>query len=174
MLALLTATSAIAEKVRLAVTSSFHNSGLSDHIIPHIETDLEIDIQLIVVGTGQALKLGENGDVDAILVHSKPDEEEFVKKGFANHRREIMFNEYVIVGPSSDPAQISSAKNLLRPRSGDTTEEQVKRLQEGLIQMCDANIAVRHQLGAITAIVVSGQLLNERTNTQLNKIVRKL
>ena len=79
MLALLTATSAIAEKVRLAVTSSFHNSGLSDHIIPHIETDLEIDIQLIVVGTGQALKLGENGDVDAILVHSKPDEEEFVK-----------------------------------------------------------------------------------------------
>lgn len=113
MLALLPATSAIAEKVRLAVTSSFHNSGLSDHIIPHIETDLEIDIQLIVVGTGQALKLGENGDVDAILVHSKPDEEEFVKKGFANHRREIMFNEYVIVGPSSDPAQISSAKNLL-------------------------------------------------------------
>ena len=79
MLALLPATSAIAEKVRLAVTSSFHNSGLSDHIIPHIETDLEIDIQLIVVGTGQALKLGENGDVDAILVHSKPDEEEFVK-----------------------------------------------------------------------------------------------
>lgn len=113
ILALLPATSAIAEKVRLAVTSSFHNSGLSDHIIPHIETDLEIDIQLIVVGTGQALKLGENGDVDAILVHSKPDEEEFVKKGFANHRREIMFNEYVIVGPSSDPAQISSAKNLL-------------------------------------------------------------
>ena len=91
-----TATSAVAEKVRLAVTSSFHNSGLSDHIIPHIETDLEIDIQLIVVGTGQALKLGENGDVDAILVHSKPDEKEFVKKGFANHRREIMFNEYVI------------------------------------------------------------------------------
>ena len=59
MFVLLAATSAIAEKVRLAVTSSFHNSGLSDHIIPHIETDLEIDIQLIVVGTGQALKLGE-------------------------------------------------------------------------------------------------------------------
>ena len=113
MLLLLQLTPAIAEKFRLAVTSSFHNSGLSDHIIPHIETDLEIDIQLIVVGTGQALKIGENGDVDAILVHSKPDEEEFVKKGFANHRREIMFNDYVIVGPSSDPAQIAYAKNLL-------------------------------------------------------------
>ncbi len=113
MLVLLQVTSAMAGKVRLAVTSSFHNSGLSDHLIPHIEADLEIDIQLIVVGTGQAIKLGENGDVDAILVHSKPDEEEFVKTGFAKHRREIMFNEYVIVGPSSDPAQVASAKNLL-------------------------------------------------------------
>ena len=113
ILVLLQVTLAMAEKVRLAVTSSFHNSGLSDHLIPHIETDLKIDIQIIVVGTGQAIKLGENGDVDAILVHSKRDEEEFVKTGFGKHRREIMFNEYVIVGPSSDPAQVASAKNLL-------------------------------------------------------------
>ena len=113
MLILLQATSAMAGKVRLAVTSSFHNSGLSDHLIPHLETDLEIDIQLIVVGTGQAIKLGKNGDVDAILVHSKPDEEEFVKTGFANHRREIMFNEYVVLGPTDDPAQIKFADNLL-------------------------------------------------------------
>ena len=113
MLILLQVTSAIAEKVRLAVTSSFHNSGLSEQLIPHIETDLEIEIQLIVVGTGQAIKLGENGDVDAILVHSKQDEEEFVKTGFGKHRREIMFNEYVVVGPTNDPAQIASAENLL-------------------------------------------------------------
>jgi hypothetical protein len=70
--------------------------------------------------------------------------------------------------------ELASAKNLLRPRAGDTTEEQIRRLQEGLIQMCDANIALRHQLGAITAIVVSGQLFNERTNTQLEKIQKKL
>ena len=112
ILFLLKVTSAMAEKVRLAVTSSFHNSGLSDHLIPHLETDLEIDLQLIVVGTGQAIKLGKNGDVDAILVHSKPDEEEFVKTGFAKHRREIMFNEYVVVGPTDDPAQIKFADNL--------------------------------------------------------------
>ena len=68
--------------------------------------------------------------------------------------------------------ELSSAKNLLRPRPNDTTEEQLKRLQEGLIQMCDANIALRHQLGAITAIVVSGQLFNERTNQQLEKVLR--
>jgi hypothetical protein len=70
--------------------------------------------------------------------------------------------------------ELNSAKNVLRPRPNDTTEEQVKRLQEGLIQMCDANIALRHQLGAITTIVVSGQLFNERTNQQLEKILRKL
>jgi tungstate transport system substrate-binding protein len=104
---------AIANQVRLAVTSSFHNSGLSDHLIPHVETDLKLDIQLVVVGTGQAIKLGQNGDVDAILVHSKPDEEEFVKTGFAKHRRQIMFNEYVILGPSTDPANIRLANSLL-------------------------------------------------------------
>ena len=117
-------TSAMAEKVRLAVTSSFHNSGLSDHLIPQAEADLALDIQLLVVGTGQAIKLGKNGDVDAILVHSRPDEEEFVKSGFAKYRREIMFNEYVVVGPASDPAQISSARNLL---------EVFKRLSEAKV-----------------------------------------
>lgn len=70
--------------------------------------------------------------------------------------------------------ELVSAKNLFRPRTGDTPEEQLKRLQEGLIQMCDANIALRHQLGAVTTIVVSGQLFNERTNTQLEKILSKL
>ena len=109
---LLQANSAIAEQVKLAVTSSFHNSGLSDHLIPHVEADLAIDIQLLVVGTGQAIKLGANGDVDAILVHSRPDEEELVKSGFAKYRRKIMVNEFVVVGPSNDPAQIASAGNL--------------------------------------------------------------
>ena len=70
--------------------------------------------------------------------------------------------------------ELVSAKNALRPRQKDTTDEQIRRLQKGLIQMCDANIALRHQLGAITAIVVSGQLFNERTNAQLERILRKL
>ena len=67
---------------------------------------------------------------------------------------------------------LSNAKQTLRPRSNETTEEQIKRLQEGLIEMCDANIALRKQLGAMTAIIVSGQLLNERTNKQIEKLVR--
>ncbi len=70
--------------------------------------------------------------------------------------------------------ELASAKNILRPLAGDTTEEHMRRLQEGLIQMCDANIALRHQLGAITAIVLSGQLLNERTNKQLEKVMNKM
>ena len=69
---------------------------------------------------------------------------------------------------------LSSAKQTLRPRSNESIEDQVKRLQEGLIEMCDANIALRKQLGAITAIIVSGQLLNERTTTQLENILRKI
>ena len=68
---------------------------------------------------------------------------------------------------------LAAAKNALRPRAGDTTEEQVKRLQEGLIDMCDANIALRRQLGAVTAIVLSGQLLNERTSKQLEQLLKK-
>lgn len=68
---------------------------------------------------------------------------------------------------------LSNAKQTLRPRGNEPIEEQVKRLQEGLIEMCDANIALRKQLGAMTAIVLSGQLLNERTNKQIGTLLRK-
>ena len=68
---------------------------------------------------------------------------------------------------------LSNAKQILRPRSNETTEEQVKRLQEGLIEICDANISLRKQLGAVTAIMLNGQLLNERTNKQIDRLLRK-
>ena len=96
------------------------------------------------------------------------NESRFLRKGIATAYAVRVRNEGKKV-----ERELTSAKNVLRPRAGDTTEEQLKRLQEGLIQMCDANIALRHQLGAITAIVVSGQLFNERTNAQLQKLLRK-
>lgn len=68
---------------------------------------------------------------------------------------------------------LSNAKQTLRHRPNESIEDQVKRLQEGLIEMCDANIALRKQLGAMTAIIVSGQLLNERTNKQIGIFLRK-
>lgn len=96
-----------AETLRLAVTTSFHNSGLSDVLMPEFKKDTGIEVQLLVVGTGQALRLGRAGDVDAILVHSQEAEEVFVQQGYAPHRREIMYNDFVLVGPSEDPADIA-------------------------------------------------------------------
>ena len=107
LMSLAVITSAAAEKIRLAVTTSFHNSGLADHILPVIEKDLGVKVHLLVVGTGQALKLARAGDVDAILVHFKAAEEQFVSDGHATHRRQIMYNDFVIIGPSTDPANIA-------------------------------------------------------------------
>jgi tungstate transport system substrate-binding protein len=100
-----------ADEMKMAVTTSFHNSGLSEVLLPQIAVDTGIDVQLLVVGTGQALRLGQAGDVDAILVHSKAAEEAFVAEGSGTHRREIMYNDFVIVGPSADPSGISEAAN---------------------------------------------------------------
>jgi len=104
-----TSTAVFAGDIRLAVTTSFHNSGLADILLPAIQQDIGLTVQLLVVGTGQALRLGEAGDVDAILVHSKTAEEAFVANGFGTHRREIMYNDFVFIGPSTDPAGIADA-----------------------------------------------------------------
>ena len=103
VIVMLTATAGLAETMRMAVTTSFHNSGLSDVLLPEIEKDLGLEVQLLVVGTGQAIRLGEAGDVDAILVHSKKAEEAFLAGGYGTHRREIMYNDFVLVGPDNDP-----------------------------------------------------------------------
>ena len=98
-----------AQSLRMAVTTSFHNSGLSEVLLPVIAEETGIELQLLVVGTGQALRLGEAGDVDAILVHSRKAEEAFVADGYGTHRREIMYNDFVLVGPADDPAGIRDA-----------------------------------------------------------------
>ncbi len=104
-------TAAWADEMKLAVTTSFHNSGLADVLLPEIKKDLDLDVQLLVVGTGQAIRLGEAGDVDAILVHSKAAEEAFLAGGYGTHRREIMYNDFVFVGPKGDAAHIHDAAN---------------------------------------------------------------
>ena len=109
----LSATLAQADTMRLAVTTSFHNSGLSDVLLPEIKKDTGIDVQLLVVGTGQALKLGRQGDVDAVLVHSKKAEEKFIKDGFGTTRTEIMYNDFVFIGPKSDPAKVFQSADAL-------------------------------------------------------------
>lgn len=108
----LLASASFADSVKLAVTTSFENSGLSDVLLPAMKDDLGLDVQLLVVGTGQALRLGQAGDVDALFVHSRRAEEKFVEDGFGTHRREIMYNDFVIVGPSADPVGIRSAQSV--------------------------------------------------------------
>ena len=102
-----------AKSMRLAVTTSFHNSGLSEVLLPQIEMDTGLDVQMLVVGTGQALRLGEAGDVTAILVHSKAAEERFVNEGHGTHRREIMYNDFVIVGPREDHANVRNVTSAV-------------------------------------------------------------
>ncbi|MEX0302846.1 MAG: substrate-binding domain-containing protein, partial [Leisingera sp.] len=105
------ATAALAEEMKLAVTTSFHNSGLAEVLLPEIKKDLGLDVQLLVVGSGQAIRLGEAGDVDAILVHSKKAEEAFLADGNGTHRREIMYNDFVFIGPKGDAAGIAGTEN---------------------------------------------------------------
>ncbi|MBT8153181.1 substrate-binding domain-containing protein [Epibacterium ulvae] len=104
-------TPAWAEAMKLAVTTSFHNSGLAEILLPEIKRDLGFEVQLLVVGTGQAIRLGEAGDVDAILVHSRAAEVSFLASGHGTHRREIMYNDFVFVGPKTDVAGVKTAQN---------------------------------------------------------------
>lgn len=105
------ATSMAADTMRLAVTTSFDNSGLADVLIPEIKADIGLDVQLLVVGTGQALRLGAAGDVDAVLVHSRAAEDAFIAAGHGTHRREIMYNDFVLIGPTDDPAGLQNVQN---------------------------------------------------------------
>ena len=113
LLAALPARPAQAETLRWAVTTTFRNSGLAAVLLPAAEADLGFDIDMLVVGSGQAVALGRAGDVDAIMVHSRPLEEAMVADGAASHRREIMYNDFVLIGPESDPAAIHNAASAV-------------------------------------------------------------
>ncbi|MFN3661306.1 substrate-binding domain-containing protein [Yoonia sp.] len=109
----LSAFAAQAETLRIAVTTSFENSGLADILLPALQDDTGITAELVVVGTGQALRLGAAGDVDAVLAHAREGEEELIAQGHATHRREIMYNDFVIIGPADDSAGVAQADDAL-------------------------------------------------------------
>lgn len=97
--------------ITLSSTTSTDNSGLLEYLIPKFKAKTGIDVRVIAVGTGRALQLGERGDADIVLVHHKTSEEKFIKKGFGIYRRDVMYNDYVIVGPKNDPAKIKQLKH---------------------------------------------------------------
>ncbi len=109
LLMLLAALPARAGNLRWAVTTTFRNSGLAAVLLPAAEADLGFGIDLLVVGTGQAAGLARAGDVDALMIHAREVEEALVAEGVATHRREIMYNDFVLVGPRGDPAGIRGA-----------------------------------------------------------------
>jgi tungstate transport system substrate-binding protein len=94
----------------MATTTSTDNTGLLDYLAPHFTKSTGIDLKWTSVGTGKALKMGENCDVDVLLVHAPPAEKAYVEKGFGVNRREIMYNDFVIIGPDTDPAGIKGKK----------------------------------------------------------------
>jgi tungstate transport system substrate-binding protein len=97
--------------ITLSSTTSTQDSGLFDYILPLFQAARGIDVHVIAVGTGQALAIGERGDADALLVHDRLGEDKFVAEGYGIDRRDLMYNDFVIVGPKSDPAGIRGLKD---------------------------------------------------------------
>ena len=95
------------QRLILATTTSTYDSGLLDYILPDFEATYNAEVDVISVGTGQALALGEGGDADVLLVHARAREDAFVEAGHGLIRYDVMYNDFVIVGPSDDPAGVS-------------------------------------------------------------------
>jgi len=98
--------------IKLASTTSTDNSGLFAHLLPKFTATSAIAVRVIAVGTGAALRLGERGDVDVVLVHSRSAEDDFMKAGHVSLRRDVMYNDFVVVGPLADPARIKGGRDV--------------------------------------------------------------
>ena len=98
------------ERLRMSTTTSTENSGLLSVLLPPFEKKYGCKVDVIAVGTGKALKLGEAGDVDVVFVHARTLEDKFVASGFGVNRRDVMYNDYVVVGPPDDPAGVGKTQ----------------------------------------------------------------
>jgi tungstate transport system substrate-binding protein len=99
--------------ITVASTTSTEESGLFGHLLPVFAKETGIHVRVIAVGTGQALKIGEHGDCDVVFVHDRPAELAFVEHGFGIGRREVMYNDFILVGPKSDPAHVDGGKDIV-------------------------------------------------------------
>jgi tungstate transport system substrate-binding protein len=105
---------ALAQEKSIVVssTTSTEQSGLFNYILPIFKMKSGIDVKVVAVGTGQALDIGRRGDADVVFVHDKPAEELFVKEGYSTKRYEVMYNDFILIGPKSDPAKIAGGKDI--------------------------------------------------------------
>jgi len=100
------------EFILMQSTTSTQNSGLFDHLLPIFSQKTGIDVRVVAVGTGQAIRNAQNGDGDILFVHSRPSEEKFVADGYGLSRQDVMYNDFVIVGPADDPAGIAGLTDV--------------------------------------------------------------
>ncbi|WP_432402246.1 extracellular solute-binding protein [Wukongibacter sp. M2B1] len=91
----------------LATTTSTENSGLLDYILPNFKEKTGIEAKVVAVGTGKALQMGRDGEADVLLVHAKSSEEKFVEEGYGTERSDVMYNDFIIIGPKDDPIKLS-------------------------------------------------------------------
>jgi tungstate transport system substrate-binding protein len=102
-------TSKVPESLILATTTSTQDSGLLDVLVPRFRAETGIEVKVIAVGTGQALELGRRGDADVLMVHAPAAEQQFMAEGFGSSRRALMHNDFVLVGPPTDPAGVKGS-----------------------------------------------------------------
>jgi tungstate transport system substrate-binding protein len=100
------------KSIVVASTTSTQDSGLFGHILPMFKAKTGIDVKVVAQGTGQALDTGRRGDADVVFVHAKPAEEKFLTEGFGVKRYPVMYNDFVLIGPKSDPAGIKGSKDI--------------------------------------------------------------
>jgi tungstate transport system substrate-binding protein len=98
--------------ITVASTTSTEQSGLFKHLLPIFERKTGIQVRVVALGTGQALDMGRRGDADVVLVHARPLEEKFVAEGYGVRRQEVMYNDFVLIGPKSDPAKVVGGKDV--------------------------------------------------------------
>jgi tungstate transport system substrate-binding protein len=99
--------------ILLQSTTSTKNSGLYDYILPKFTEASGIKVRVVAVGTGQALRNAQNGDADVLIVHAKQRELEFVAQGYGLHRHKLMYNDFIVVGPSEDPADVATSHKIV-------------------------------------------------------------
>jgi tungstate transport system substrate-binding protein len=102
--ALLASAGAMAQSIVVASTTSTEQSGLFSYLLPEFKKASGIDVKVVALGTGQAIDMARRGDADVLFVHDKVAEEKFVADGFADKRQEVMYNDFVLIGPKADPA----------------------------------------------------------------------
>ena len=99
--------------ITVSSTTSTEQSGLFKHLLPIFEKKTGIQVRVVAVGTGQALDIGRRGDADVVFVHAKPLEEKFLAEGHGVKRLDVMYNDFVLIGPKADPARVAGTKDIV-------------------------------------------------------------